>query len=362
MYSYSIMCVILSSIFFLSILNIRSTSSWSIPDNDTFIIDKKTKLILQKIGNILPLTETTGIAVTIPIFHFGCFLLPPKLYSRLNICTENKNQSIKQNLLRTVEQQASKILTSATTNSSKKSFNQRFMQAWDDIDASNDRLVYLYNGFKTLQKVINTVVQQSIPILENELHYDKIHRSSDNLLKAQKNFDYLSRNELHQVIDRIFKQSEKILSLFDIPLMILINRLVALQSFHFAFNNDDNTNGNSHESQNEAIPAIYQLGNLIISNVVFIPRVRPSIPVYQVFNTPFFSSNASYQVYNLPRYIAIDYKNNQSLAWYSGDNNINTCHFGKITFCHVLPPVAYQRIEHGCLNKMFIENQSSLCS
>ncbi|CAF1328510.1 unnamed protein product [Didymodactylos carnosus] len=86
--------------------------------------------------------------------------------------------------------------------------------------------------------------------------------------------------------------------------------------------------------------------------------IVPSIPVYEVFSTPFFSFNISYQIHNLPRYTGIDYENNQSLSWCIGDNNINTCNFGKITFCHVLPSNIHQRIEHACLN----DSQEHTCS
>ncbi|CAF4283314.1 unnamed protein product, partial [Didymodactylos carnosus] len=33
-----------------------------------------------------------------------------------------------------------------------------------------------------------------------------------------------------------------------------------------------------------------------------------------------FTNNMSYQVYNLPRFLGIDYKRNTSLAWHNGDN------------------------------------------
>ncbi|CAF1412376.1 unnamed protein product, partial [Didymodactylos carnosus] len=58
-----------------------------------------------------------------------------------------------------------------------------------------------------------------------------------------------------------------------------------------------------------------------------------------------------YQVYNLPRFLGIDYKRNTSLAWHNGDNVMNNCHFGKITFCHVLPPMVFKL---GCNEKIEI--------
>ncbi|CAF1341342.1 unnamed protein product, partial [Didymodactylos carnosus] len=123
-----------------------------------------------------------------------------------------------------------------------------------------DRLVYFYNHMKTLQNVVNIVVQQSISTIENEIYYDKIHQSLDDLINGKKNFDYLSRDELHQVVNTLFQRSDKILALFDMPLMTLINRLIASQSFYFVLNTDNGTNGNNPKTPNGDIPVIYFLG------------------------------------------------------------------------------------------------------
>ncbi|CAF1225509.1 unnamed protein product [Didymodactylos carnosus] len=343
---------------------IDSAYSWHKPVNDTIIIDKRTKLLVEKIGKLLYLTETTGIAITIPIFQFGCDLLPPKFYRKLKICTDNNSPAVKKNLAKSTDQQNSEILLTMA-NSSKKSFNDRFMDAWDNIDSKRalvrnkrqgieyfslgtsvvalgtsaynsiqissikdtqqqlldhilsddkilqstvanlvsladtgnaiveelnqtrhsmtilqDRLVYFYNHMKTLQNVVNIVVQQSLPTIENEIYYDKIHQSLDDLVNGKKNFDYLSRDELRQVVNTLFQRSDKILALFDMPLMTLINRLIASQSFYFVLNTDNGTNGNNPKTPNGDIPVIYFLGKLIISNVVFIPRAYPYIVIY----------------------------------------------------------------------------------
>ncbi|CAF0795585.1 unnamed protein product [Didymodactylos carnosus] len=328
----------------------------------------------------------------IPIFQFGCDLLPPKFYRKLKICTDNNSPAVKKNTAKSTDQQNSEVLLTMAS-SSKKSFNDRFMNARDNIDSKRvlirnkrqgveyfssgtsvvalgtsaynsiqtssikdtqqqlldhilsndkilqstvanpvsladtgnaiveelnqtrhsmailqDRLVYFYNHMKTLQNVVNIVAQQSIPTIENEIYYDKIHQSLDDLINGKKNFDYLSRDELHQLVNTLFQRSSKILALFDMALMTLINRLIASESFYFVLNTDNGTNGNNPKAPNGEIPAIYFLGKLIISNLAFIPHVHPSIPVYQVYSTPFFASNISYQVHNLPRYIGIDYE------------------------------------------------------
>ncbi|CAF1042142.1 unnamed protein product [Didymodactylos carnosus] len=113
-----------------------------------------------------------------------------------------------------------------------------------------DRLVYFYNHMKTLQNVVNIVAQQSIPTIENEIYYDKIHQSLDDLINGKKNFDYLSRDELHQLVNTLFQRSSKILALFDMALMTLINRLIASESFYFVLNTDNGTNGNNPKAPN----------------------------------------------------------------------------------------------------------------
>ncbi|CAF4227095.1 unnamed protein product, partial [Didymodactylos carnosus] len=124
--------------------------------------------------------------------------------------------------------------------------------------------------------------------------------------------------ELRHLTNTVFNRSQKLLSLFDMPLMIVINRLLASQTLYFVLNNDPGTNGNSKQNEH---PSVYRLGSLIITNILFIPRLKPSISVYEIFNTPIFSNNMSYQVYNLLRFLGIDYKRNTSLAWHNGDNS-----------------------------------------
>ncbi|CAF4339716.1 unnamed protein product, partial [Didymodactylos carnosus] len=195
--------------------------------NDTIMIDKETKLVAEKVGQLMPLSETTGIAITIPIFQFGCFLLPPKFFNSFVVCTNSTNNSLTD---------SNEILRSST-NSSQKPFSERFMDSIDQIRSRNKR----------------------------------------------------------QLID-------------NYTIVAIINRLLASQTFYFVPNNGPGTN-----------------------------------------------------VYNLPRFLGIDYKRNTSLAWHNGDNVMNNCHFGKITFCHVLPPMVH-KIEHSCLQSMFAREKINTCS
>ncbi|CAF1246890.1 unnamed protein product, partial [Didymodactylos carnosus] len=195
------------------------------------------------------------------------------------------------------------------------------------------RLILMYNRMKTLEKTLRTMMFQ-----------------------MKKKLDYLTYDELRQFANAVFKQSIKLLLLFDMPMMTIMNRLLASQTFYFVPNTDNNTNGNNRKITKHAGPTVFHLGNFIISNVIFTICSKPYMPIYEIFGTPTFTKNMSYEIHNLPRFISIDYKRNISLAWYQGDNNIENCFFRKITLCHILP-VMVRTIEHPCLHNMFAHGE-----
>ncbi|CAF1299063.1 unnamed protein product [Didymodactylos carnosus] len=160
--------------------------------------------------------------------------------------------------------------------------------------------------------------------------------------------------KLRHLTNTVFNRSQKLLSLFDMLLMTVINRLLASSTFYFVPDNDSGTNGNSKQNDHRSV---YRLESLIITNILFIPQLKPSISVYEIFNTLIFTNNMSYQVYTLPRFLGIDYKRNTSLACHNGDNVMNNCHFRKITFCHVLPMTVH-KIEHSCYKVFLFEEKS----
>ncbi|CAF1366375.1 unnamed protein product [Didymodactylos carnosus] len=140
------------------------------------------------------------------------------------------------------------------------------------------------------------------------------------------------------------------------PMMTIMNRLLASQTFYFVPNTDNNTNGNNRKITKHAGPTVFHLGNFIISNVIFTIRSKSYMPIYEIFGTSTFTKNMSFEIHNLPRFISIDNKRKTSLAWYQGDNNIENCFVGKITLCHVLP-VMVRTIEHPCLRNMFAHEE-----
>ncbi|CAF4672496.1 unnamed protein product, partial [Didymodactylos carnosus] len=99
----------------------------------------------------------------------------------------------------------------------------------------------LYKHMKTLEKTVRVILEQFIPSIQADIHYDKIAQSLD-LSNGKKNLDYLSREELRHLTNTVFNRSKKLLSVFDMPLMTVINRLLASQTCYFVPNNDPGTN------------------------------------------------------------------------------------------------------------------------
>ncbi|CAF4622062.1 unnamed protein product, partial [Didymodactylos carnosus] len=107
-----------------------------------------------------------------------------------------------------------KILQSTVANIISLTENQAAIveelnQTHHSMVMLQDRLLLLYNQMKTLEKTLRVILEQFIPSIQADIHYDKIARSLDDLSHGKKNVDYLSREELRHLTNTVFNRSKK---------------------------------------------------------------------------------------------------------------------------------------------------------
>ncbi|CAF4478665.1 unnamed protein product, partial [Didymodactylos carnosus] len=164
----------------LFITFIRTTTQWEMPENDT-LINERTKVSAEKVGQLMPLSETTRIAVNLPIFNFGYFLVLPRYFTMFDICTDiTNNRIMKQN-----ETNINEVLRSFM-NTPTKLFSERFMDAVDSASPRKKRQLAEFS-VGTGMLAMGTSVYNSIQIVnikDTEQQIINHIRSNDKILQS----------------------------------------------------------------------------------------------------------------------------------------------------------------------------------
>ena len=183
--------------------------------------------------------------------------------------------------------------------------------------ALND-MIPILNSHSHVPNTLKTGVERLHSHIQRSFLYLAISR----IFRNQLTLEFLSSDDLHKVVYDVIEQGNLTFSFQrgSIPIVEIVTKMLIRQQLDFI-------PSSQYTAQNPQ-----EIDRLVITSFFAIPQQEEtSFYIYKLLAVPFFHNNESIQLFQIPRYWAINPTDNTTMEW--NDPEESGCDLQLITSC-----------------------------